>query len=268
MIKLENVTKRFSLSSKLKKEMGVYHDSINAVDEVSFECMPGRIFSILGPNGAGKTTILRMVSTILNPTLGTISVCGYNTVRNGREARSKIGFLTGTTGLYERLTPKELVGYFADLQGMDKQKFKIRKEELFELLDIKRFENKRIGQLSSGMKQKVSIVRTIIHDPEVVIFDEPTTGLDVITAKNIIELIRDSKKQGKTVVFSSHIMSEVDLLCDDLLILHKGKMVFKDTMEKFRNGMKAPGLTDEFIDRITKFEEKEEAISPKSEVRS
>ncbi len=254
MIVVENVEKEFALTSKQRKEIAINSKTIKAVNNVSFECKPGRIFSILGPNGAGKTTMLRMISTILKPTGGKINVCGFDTVLNSKEVRSKIGFLTGTTGLYERLTPSEIIKYFANLYQMSNTAFRARKEELFELLGIHSFQDKKIGQLSSGMKQKVSIVRSMIHDPDVVIFDEPTTGLDVITAKNIIELIRDSKKKGKTVIFSSHIMSEVDLLCDDLLILHKGKTVFNDTMEIFRKEMTASGLTEEFIEKINKFE--------------
>ena len=146
--------------------------------------------------------------------------------RNPKKLEKKIGFLTGSTGLYARLTPDELIKYFADLYNIPKNEFEKRKNELYDLLDMHDFKGKRIGKLSTGMKQKVSICRTMIHDPEVVIFDEPTSGLDVITAENIIELIKDCKKQGKTVIFSSHIMSEVDLLCDDMAIIHKGKMLF------------------------------------------
>jgi sodium transport system ATP-binding protein len=254
MIQFDNVSKKFNLSSKLKKELGVAGQSVTAVDQVSFNCLPGRVFSILGPNGAGKTTILRMISTILKPTSGAIRVGGLDTVEHGKDVRAKIGFLSGTTGLYERLTPVEMVKYFADLYGLSATDYKQRKTYLFEMLGIGPFEKKKIGQLSSGMKQKVSIARTMVHDPEVVIFDEPTTGLDVITAKSIIELIRESKKNGKTVIFSSHIMSEVDLLCDDLLILHKGRSIFNNTMEEFKKEMTTGGLTEEFILRVNQSE--------------
>ena len=166
-----------------------------------------------------------------------------------------MGVLTGTTGLYERLTPNEMIKYFGKLNGMDDKVIEDRKDRLYTLLGMHDFANKRIGKLSTGMKQKVSITRTMIHDPEVVVFDEPTSGLDVITAKNIIELIRDCKDQGKTVIFSSHIMSEVDLLCDDLGIIHNGKILFNDTMENFRNQMQTDNLTEEFIHIVTKSEE-------------
>ncbi|HIP33070.1 MAG TPA: ATP-binding cassette domain-containing protein, partial [Crocinitomicaceae bacterium] len=176
---------------------------------------------------------------------------GIDAIANPREARKKIGFLTGSTGLYARLTPNEVIKYFADLYEVPKDKFEERKESLYTLLDMHDFQGKRIGKLSTGMKQKVSICRTMIHDPEVVVFDEPTSGLDVITAENIIELIRSCKNEGKTVIFSSHIMSEVDLLCDDLAIIHKGKMLFNGEMSDFKSQMQTDNLTSEFI-RIVK----------------
>ena len=247
MIEISDLKKEFILSKQQKKELATKADRTIAVNGVSFTCEPGRVFSLLGPNGAGKTTTLRMLSTIFKPTSGSIKICGIDAIAHPQEARRKIGFLTGSTGLYARLTPNEMVKYFADLYDVPKDEFEARKERLFNLLDMNEFQNKRIGKLSTGMKQKVSICRTMIHDPEVVIFDEPTSGLDVITAENIIKLIRDCKEQGKTVIFSSHIMSEVDLLCDDIAIIHKGEMLFNGTMESFRNQMQAENLTAEFI---------------------
>ena len=250
MIEVQNVSKSYQLSRQQQKELGTKQKEITAVDQVSFSCKPGRIFSLLGPNGAGKTTTLRMIATILKPTAGSIQVAGHDVVKEGQGVRSKIGFLTGSTGLYHRLTPNEVIQYFADLYAIPKSEYKARQEQLYTMLDMHDFAKKRIGQLSTGMKQKVSIVRTMIHDPEVVVFDEPTSGLDVITAENIIELIRQCKEDGKTVIFSSHIMSEVDLLCDDLAIIHKGKLIYSGTMEDFRSQMEAETLTAEFIRRV------------------
>jgi sodium transport system ATP-binding protein len=247
MIEVSNLSKEFVLNRQQRKELNTTEKTALAVDNISFKCEPGRVFSLLGPNGAGKTTTLRMLSTIFKPTSGTIKIAGIDAVSNSQEARKKIGFLTGSTGLYARLTPNELIQYFADLYGVSKKDLEERKERLYTLLDMKEFQNKRIGKLSTGMKQKVSICRTMIHDPEVVVFDEPTSGLDVITAENIIKLILDCKQQGKTVIFSSHIMSEVDLLCDDLAIIHKGKLLFSGTMATFKENMKAENLTAEFI---------------------
>jgi sodium transport system ATP-binding protein len=190
---------------------------------------------------------MRMLSTIFKPTSGEIIMGGIDAVKNPQEARRNIGFLTGSTGLYARLTPNELIHYFGDLYGVPKETINNRKEELYTLLGMHDFQNKRIGKLSTGMKQKVSICRTMIHDPEIIVFDEPTSGLDVITAENIIQLIQNCKNQGKTVIFSSHIMSEVDLLCDDMAIIHKGKLLFSGTMDDFKSQMQADNLTAEFI---------------------
>lgn len=247
MIEVEQISKTFRLSKQQRNELNTKTSEIKAVNNVSFQCQPGRIFTLLGPNGAGKTTILRMIATILKPAEGSIRVNGFDTVADDGKVRQQIGFLTGTTGLYKRLTPDELVSYFAKLHGIAPAIFKKRKEELFTLLGMHDFVKKRIGQLSTGMKQKVSIARTIIHDPSVVIFDEPTTGLDVITAANIIQLIRQCKQDGKTVIFSSHTMSEVDLLCDDLAIIHKGRLCYASTMEQFRQQMQTESITEEFI---------------------
>jgi sodium transport system ATP-binding protein len=247
MIEVQGVSKTFPLNRKQKKEMNTQASEIAAVQDISFRCRPGRIFSLLGPNGAGKTTTLRMIATILRPSAGEIRVNGFDVLTEGRQVRSQIGFLTGSTGLYDRLTPLELVKYFADLYRIEAGAFNARKDYLFELLGIHEFGSKRIGQLSTGMKQKVSIARTLIHDPPVIVFDEPTSGLDVITAESIIALIRQCKAEEKTIIFSSHIMSEVELLCDDLAIIHKGKIIFADNMESFRKSMQTDSLTREFI---------------------
>lgn len=247
MIQVENLTKRFKLNKQQKKKMGSGEDWISAVNNISFTCEPGKVFSLLGPNGAGKTTTLRIIATILQPTSGSVKVNGHDCIQDGRKVRSSIGFLTGSTGLYDRLTPGELISYFGKLNAMEEEELESRKHELFSTLDIHKFSGKRIGELSSGMKQKVSIARTMIHNPKVVIFDEPTAGLDVITAESIIELIKQCKADNKTVIFSSHIMSEVDLLCDDLAIIHDGEILYNDTMEKFRSDMQSESLTEEFI---------------------
>ena len=254
MIEITNLVKSFPQpgksfwSKKNEHQEGAMRS--NSVDHISFNCRPGRVFSLLGPNGAGKTTTLRIISTILKPTSGTVTVAGHDVEKEPTEVRRNIGFLTGTTGLYQRLTPNELIRYFADLNGVENSVFKQRKDELFTLLNMHDFANKRIGAFSTGMKQKVSIARTMIHDPQVVVFDEPTSGLDVITASNIIDLIKNCKTQGKTVIFSSHIMEEVNLLCDDLAIIHEGKLLYNDTMENFRLAIPGHSLTEAFIQII------------------
>ena len=248
MIQVKNLTKSFKVTTKkgFKKETSV----VNAVNNVSFKCKPGRIFSLLGPNGAGKTTTLRIIAGIINASSGTAIVDQVDISNGNEEVKKHIGFLTGSTGLYERLNADETLDFFGKIYRIPEAKLKERKEYLFEKLAINDFRKKRIGQMSTGMKQKVSIARTLIHDPEVLIFDEPTSGLDVITAESIIDLIRESKENHKTVIFSSHIMSEVDLLCDDLAIINKGDIIYNDSFENFKKAMKAKNLTQEFINRV------------------
>jgi sodium transport system ATP-binding protein len=252
MIVVENLTKSFRLSKEQKKEKVAHAqgNKVDAVAGVSFSCKPGRIFTLLGPNGAGKTTALRLIATMLRPSAGRISVAGFDTVREAAQVRRNIGFLTGSTGLYERLTATEMIDYYGRLHGMAAALLAKRKGELFRLLGIEEFAGRRIGKLSSGMKQKVSIARTLIHDPQVLVFDEPTVGLDVITAKSIMQLIRQCRADGKTVIFSTHIMGEVSLLSDDLAIIHRGRLIYNDTYDAFMREMKAKSLEDEFIRRV------------------
>lgn len=250
MIQVEAVVKQFRLSKKDQLAMHYPTRDFQAVQSVSFNCQPGRVFALLGPNGAGKTTMLRLIATILKPDSGDIIVNGYNTRTNLFEVRKQIGFLTGSTNLYERLNAHEVVNYFAALYGMSDQEIKERKELLFDQLQIHAFASKKIGELSTGMKQRVSIVRSMIHNPAVLIFDEPTSGLDVITAHHIIELIRQCKSEQKTIIFSSHIMSEVELLCDDLAIMANGKLIYNNTMEAFRSEDSELSLTERFIQKV------------------
>ncbi len=247
MIEVNSISKKFKLSKKQRRESGKKQKFIQSVKDVSFKCRQGRVFTLLGPNGAGKTTILRMIATMLKPDSGTIKVEGFDTVKQAGKVRENIGFLTGSTGLYARLTPDEIIKYYADLYDLENKYFKERKDSIFKSLGINEFSKRRIGKLSSGMKQKVSIARTLIHNPNVVIFDEPTVGLDVITSRNIIKLIRDCKEEGKTVIFSTHIMGEVNMLSDDLAIIHEGEMVYLGTFSKFKSEMKEKTLEDEFV---------------------
>jgi len=249
MIVVNGLTKTFPLSRRRKREMGstFVASTVDALRDVSFTCRPGSVFALLGPNGAGKTTALRIIATLLRPTAGTASVAGFDTVTQPQEVRRRIGFLTGHTGLYHRLTPNELVKYFADLHGLDSRTLSSRREELFTRLDMHEFAGRRIGQLSSGMRQKVSIVRTMIHDPQVIIFDEPTASLDVVTSRNILQLIRDCRTAGKTVLFSTHRMGEVSLMSDDLAVIHKGQLRFNGSWASFQEQMQTRSVEDEFI---------------------
>jgi sodium transport system ATP-binding protein len=249
MVIVKNLTKTFKLSRQQKREMGdgFLGNTVDAVRDISFTCQPGRVFALLGPNGAGKTTTLRLIATMLKPTDGTIAVAGFDTVEQSQDVRRHLGFLTGNTGLYDRLTPNEMVKYFAELHGLDNATYQTQRNHLFGLLDMNEFANRRIGKLSTGMRQKVSIARTIIHNPDVIVFDEPTNGLDVVTSRNIVRIIRDCKEAGKTVIFSTHRMGEVNQLSDDLAIVHKGKLCYNGPFETFQNQMQTPTLEDEFI---------------------
>ena len=225
MIEARGLSKRFQ-----DKKRG----EIRAVDNVSFTCKPGQIYGLLGANGAGKTTTLRMLATILEPTDGTAIVCGYDVVEAPEKVRANVGFLSTATALYPRLTAQELVEYFGRLNGLDEATLKKRVDEIFNRLDMNGFRDRRCDKLSTGMKQKTSIARTLVHDPPVMIFDEPTTGLDVMTARTIINFISECRDRGKAVIFSTHIMSEVERLCDHIGIIHDGKLLEEGTVPKLR----------------------------------
>ena len=250
MIEVKNVSKEYWTYPK-KSPIPFFKKKtkLTAVDNICLSCKKGRIFTLLGPNGAGKTTTLRMIATILKPTNGDILVCGNSVLKKPEAVRRSIGFLTGKTGLYDRLTAYEFIKYFADLNNLAPDVFEDRFNELTELLDMKEFTHRRIGTLSTGMKQKISIVRTIIHDPDVVIFDEPTSGLDVITSKHIIKLIQDCRDRGKTVIFSTHRMGEVRMLAEDLAIIHQGRLLYNGT---FNNLVKSQrdSFEDIFVSMI------------------
>jgi sodium transport system ATP-binding protein len=221
---------------------------IRAVDRVSFNCVPGEIYGLLGANGAGKTTTLRMLATILAPSSGTATVAGYDVVREPAKVRENIGFLSTATALYDRLTAFETVEYFGQLYGLDSATIKYRSDELFKALDMEEFRDRRCAKLSTGMKQKVSIARTLIHNPSVMIFDEPTSGLDVMTARSIIDFIRQCRDRGKTVIFSTHVMTEVEKLCDRIGIIHGGQLRSEGTLEEMRGRYRKESLEEVFVE--------------------
>src|SRR5258707_275576 len=215
MIEARGLSKRFR-----DKKRG----EIRAVDGVSFRCEPGRIYGLLGANGAGKTTTLRILATILEPSDGTAMICGHDVVEEPEKVRAKVGFLSTATALYPRLTAQELVEYFGRLNGLDENTLKKRIDEIFARLDMDGFRDQRCDKLSTGMKQKTSIARTLVHDPPVMIFDEPTLGLDIMTALTIIEFIRECRDRDKTGIFSTHVMREVEKVCDMGGIIQAGKL--------------------------------------------
>jgi len=220
---------------------------IQAVDAVNFRCEPGRIFGLLGVNGAGKTTCLRMLATILAPTSGTASVNGFDIVTAPEKVRASIGFLSTATALYGRLTAFEVVQYFGRLHGMADSALRPRIDELFQALSMNEFRDRRCDKLSTGMKQKTSIARTLVHDPPVMIFDEPTLGLDVLTARTVLGFIRECGQRGKTVIFSTHVMSEAEKLCDSIAVIHGGRILAEGTLAQLRERTGQERLEDIFI---------------------
>lgn len=205
-----------------------------AVDGVSFECRPGEIFGLLGVNGAGKTTLLRMLSTVIEPTSGTAGIAGKDIRAQSQDVRASIGFLSTSTALYGRLTPVEMIRYIGSLYGLDGADLDEKTRRVIENLDISEFQNRLCDKLSTGQKQRVSIARTIVHDPPVLFFDEPTVGLDVVTSRTIISFIESCRERGKTVLFSTHIMSEVERLCDRVAVVHKGRLAAIGTLDELR----------------------------------
>lgn len=205
-----------------------------AVDNVDFDCEAGQVFGLLGLNGAGKTTTQRMLSTALTPSAGRAQIAGHDVVAAPRAVRENIGFLSGTTGLYHRLTAVEMIRYFGELHGVRGATLDRRIDELLATFGIDQYANTRCEKLSTGMKQKVNIARTVVHDPPVLILDEPTSGLDVLAASTTLDFVREVREQGKCVIFSTHIMSEAEKLCDLIAIIHDGCIRATGTLDELR----------------------------------
>jgi sodium transport system ATP-binding protein len=222
MITIQGVTKKF----QDKKEY------VTALKHVSFNVNKGEVVGLLGENGAGKTTLLRTIATLLTPTDGSVSVAGFDTVKNPEEVKKKIGVLFGgETGLYDRLTARENLEYFATLYGLSKHETKVRIDELAKMFGMKDYLNRKVSGFSKGMRQKVAIARTLIHNPDIILFDEPTTGLDITSSNVFRQLVHQLKREGKTIIFSSHIMEEVSMLCDTVAMMHKGELVHHGSLE-------------------------------------
>jgi sodium transport system ATP-binding protein len=220
---------------------------VRAVDGLTIRCEPGKIFGLLGANGAGKTTTLRILATILKPTSGSAVIAGHDIIREPDQVRSSIGFLSTATALYARLTGREFIEYFGRLHGISEERLQERVEELLTRLGIREFADRPCDKLSTGMKQKISIARTIIHDPPVVIFDEPTVGLDVMTSRTILQFIRECRQNQKTVIFSTHVMREAEKLCDRIAIIHQGKIMAQGSLTELQDSTGIMDLEDIFI---------------------
>ncbi|OUQ00337.1 ATP-binding cassette domain-containing protein [Thomasclavelia spiroformis] len=237
MLRVENLTKKFK--------------KVTAVDNVSFEVNPGEIIGLLGENGAGKTTTLRMLATMLKPTSGNAMIDGYNIIDNPNKIRERIGILFGgDVALYDRLTGRENMIYFAKLNGMSDLEADQAVNKITNELEMSDYIDRPVGKYSRGMKQKVSLARSIIHQPDVMLFDEPSTGLDVLSSKLIHDFILKCKKDNKAIVFSSHNMYETEKLCDRIIIIHKGKIVASGTIEQLKKDYQKDSLEDLFIECI------------------
>jgi len=223
VITVERLTKRFS---------DFQSGGFTALDDVNFQVQPGEVLGLLGPNGAGKTTCLRILSTVLKPTSGSAFVAGYDVATHPAEVRARIGFMSGNTGIYDRMTGWEMVEYFGRLYGISEETLQARIATLFDRLSMNNIKDVLGSKMSTGMKQKVSIARTIVHDPPVLIFDEPTSGLDVLVARNVIAEIKSLREQGKCIIYSTHIMREVEKLCHRIAIIYKGRILAMGSVEE------------------------------------
>lgn len=224
--------------------------TITAVDNVSFTCRPGQIYGLLGANGAGKTTTLRILATLLKPSAGSAVVAGHDVATEPEKVRANVGFLAASTALYGRLSAREMIAYFGRLNGMDDPTIRTRIDELARELDMHDFLDRRCDKFSTGMKQKTSIARTLVHDPAVMIFDEPTLGLDVMTARSIVKFVRACRERGKTVIYSTHVMSEVEKLCDTIGIIHDGRLVAEGSLEQLRARYREQDMEEIFVKAV------------------
>ena len=206
---------------RLEKTFGKNH----VLRGISFEASPGEIFGLLGPNGAGKTTTLRIICTLLAPDAGSVEVLGFNTRTAPQEVRARVGVVTAEIGVYPRLTARENISYFAELSGMADGDLNEKVDAVIDRLDMHEFARQRAESLSSGQKQKVAIARAIVHDPPVLMFDEPTSNLDVLASREIREFMVESKGRGKSVIFSTHVLHDAERLCDRVTIIHRGEVV-------------------------------------------
>ena len=227
-----------------------------AVDAINFDAHPGQIFGLLGPNGAGKTTTLRMLSTVLCPTSGSVRVNGYDVVAQPSMVRRQIGFMSANTAVYDRMTAWEMVEYFGRLHGIPTDDLNDRMERLFDRLKMNDIRDLLGAKMSTGMKQKVSIARAIVHDPPVMIFDEATAGLDVLVARALLDAVAELRDHGKCVVFSTHIMREAERLCDRIAIMHRGRILSEGSLDELRTAHGDDDLEELFYRLISESEER------------
>jgi sodium transport system ATP-binding protein len=227
-----------------------------ALAGLSFDARPGQIYGLLGPNGAGKTTALRILSTVLRPTSGHATVNGYDVVTQPDLVRHQIGFVSCNTAVYDRMTAWEMVEYFGRLYGIGEDLLQQRMQGLFTRLQMNEIRDVLGAKMSTGMKQKVSIARAIVHDPPVLIFDEATAGLDVLVARALLKTVAELREHGKCVIFSTHIMREAERLCDRIAIMHRGDILCEGTLAELQDKHERHDLEDLFFDLISEHEKR------------
>ena len=247
MIQIEHVTKIYKLSKKQMKKMKTKEKVKCAADDISLVANPGEIYGLLGPNGAGKTTLLRCVATLLKATEGNILVNGYDVLKESKKVRENIAFLTNEIKLDTNFSVDYLFSFFGNLHQMKQEDIERRKVELFAYFGITEFANKKIEELSTGMKQKAAIAVSLAHDPQIIIFDEPTNGLDVITARNVMNYLLKMRDEGKTVVMSTHILTAAEKYCNRIGVIVDGKKVAEGTLKEILEETKSQDLEDAFF---------------------
>ncbi|MBR4147187.1 MAG: ABC transporter ATP-binding protein [Bacteroidales bacterium] len=245
ILRAEGLSKTFKLSRKQQKIERTNRKEIVAVNDLSFTANQGEIFGLLGPNGAGKTTTLRMLATLIRPDSGDAILDGCSVVNQPEEVRGKIGFLTSELKLEDFFTPNYLFDFFSQLHHVDEATMRERKKQMFSRFGIDRFAEVKVANLSTGMKQKLSLVISLVHDPDIVIFDEPTNGLDVLTARTVTDYLQELRSEGKTIILSTHIFSLVERLCDRVGIIIDGRMISCGTLDEVCNGLT---LEDRFFE--------------------
>jgi sodium transport system ATP-binding protein len=227
-----------------------------ALDGLSFRAGPGQVYGLLGPNGAGKTTALRILSTVLRPSGGTATINGYDVVTQAEQVRRQIGFMSANTAVYDRMTGCEMVEYFGRLHGLSRAVLRDRMEYLFDRLKMNDTRDVLGAKMSTGMKQKVSVARAVVHDPPVLIFDEATAGLDVLVARALLNTVAELRAQGKCILFSTHIMREAERLCDRVAIVHRGRVLAEGTLEELRQRHGQEDLEELFFQLISHHDER------------
>ncbi len=237
-------------SKRRSRRLTTKKEEFLAVNDINLKAQKGEIYGILGPNGAGKTTLLRMLGGILTPTSGSIRVAGYDYAEDRNSAKKKIGYLSGNTKLYGRVSPRELFNIFGKLYEMSEEEIEEMTEKIVNLMDMKSFIDNRIEHLSTGQTQRTSIARCLIHSPEIYIFDEPTLGLDVLSSHAIIEFMKGERERGKAVLYSTHYMEEAESLCDKILMIHQGEVIAEGTPMSLKEEAGVSNLRDVFIKMV------------------